>query len=41
MNLDMDFFFPETVTLESANGEVKSTLRAQIDTPTKLIIHGD
>jgi hypothetical protein len=41
MNGDIDFFFPETVILEGANGSAKASLQAQIDRNNKIIIHGD
>jgi hypothetical protein len=41
MNGDIDFFFPETVILEGANGFAKVSLHAQIDRSDKIIIHGD
>jgi hypothetical protein len=41
MNGDIDFFFPETVILQGADGYARATLRAQIDRGNKIIVHGD
>ncbi len=39
--MDIDFFFPETVSIEHANGSTTSGVRAQIERSNQIILFGN